>query len=70
MDTAAADIAENKILGWRMRLAAFVELTKPRIAIMLVLTSAAGFYAGNVGAFNFVLFANATRGWTRIAQPA
>ena len=62
MDTAAADIAENKILGWRMRLAAFVELTKPRIAFMLVLTSAAAFYAGTVGPFDYALFANAMVG--------
>jgi heme o synthase len=62
MDTAAAEIAENKILGWRMRLAAFVELTKPRIAFMLVLTAAAGFYAGTPGSFNYALFANAMIG--------
>jgi len=62
MDTAAADIAQNRILGWRLRLGAFLELTKPRIAFMLVLTSAAGFYAGTPGTFNFVLFANAMIG--------
>ncbi len=45
-----------------MRLAAFVELTKPRIAFMLVLTSAAGFYIGNTGPFDFVLFVNAMLG--------
>ena len=45
-----------------MRLAAFLELTKPRIAFMLVLTSAAGFYAGTVGTFDFTLFANAMIG--------
>lgn len=41
-----------------MRIAAFIELTKPRIAIMLVLTSAAGFYLGSVGTFDYMLFAN------------
>jgi protoheme IX farnesyltransferase len=45
-----------------MRLAAFVELTKPRIAFMLVLTSAAGFYLGTPGRFDPVLFANAIIG--------
>lgn len=50
------------MLGWRMRVAAFVELTKPRIALMLVLTSAAGFYLGTSGAFDFLLFANAMIG--------
>ena len=45
-----------------MRLAAFVELTKPRIAFMLVLTAAAGFYAGTPGAFDYGLFANSLIG--------
>jgi len=64
MDTAAADITNNKMLGWRMRVSAFVELTKPRIAFMLVLTSAAGFYLGTKGAFDFALFANTIIGIT------
>jgi protoheme IX farnesyltransferase len=62
MDTAAAEITNNKMLGWRMRVSAFVELTKPRIAFMLLLTSAAGFYLGASGPFNFVLFLNAMIG--------
>jgi protoheme IX farnesyltransferase len=62
MDTAAVEIANNKMLGWRMRLAAFIELTKPRIAFMLVLTSAAGFYLGTKGPFDFALFTNAMIG--------
>ncbi len=62
MDTVAARIENSKILGWRMRVAAFVELTKPRIAFMLVLTSAAGFYLGTKGPFDFALFANAMIG--------
>ncbi len=62
MDTAAAEIANNRMFGWRMRMAAFVELTKPRIAFMLVLTSAAGFYLGTKGSFDFALFANAMVG--------
>jgi protoheme IX farnesyltransferase len=62
MDSAAAEIGNNKILGLRMRLAAFVELTKPRIAFMLVLTSAAGFYLGTRGAFDPLLFVNSMIG--------
>ena len=58
MDIATADVNENAVVGARMRVAAFVELTKPRIAILLVLTSAAGFYLGSKGTFDFVLFAN------------
>ncbi len=50
------------MLGWRLRIGAFVELTKPRIAFMLVLTSAAGFYLGSTGPFDFPLFFNAMIG--------
>lgn len=59
MDSAAAQIASTT---GRERLAAFVELTKPRIAFMLVLTSAAGFYLGSRGMFDLVLFSNAMIG--------
>ena len=62
MDSAAARIDDSRILGLRMRIGAFVELTKPRIAFMLVLTSAAAFYLGSKGSFNFVLFTNAMIG--------
>jgi heme o synthase len=62
MDTATPEIGNNRIAGWRMRTAAFVELTKPRIAFMLVLTSAAGFYLGTAGSFDFPLFVNAMIG--------
>ena len=64
MDTAAAQI--TTITG-RERVAAFVELTKPRIAFMLVLTAAAGFYVGNRGTFDLVLFANAMIGIVLLA---
>lgn len=58
MDTVTADINDPTVTGVRMRIAAFVQLTKPRIALLLVLTSAAGFYLGTVGTFDYVLFAN------------
>lgn len=58
MDTFAAEIEEQRVAGMREKIAAYVELTKPRIAIMLVLTSAAGFYLGTRGNFDTVLFAN------------
>jgi protoheme IX farnesyltransferase len=54
----AAEIQVQKAIGVRERVAAFVELTKPRIAILLVLTSAAGFYLATKGAFDVVLFVN------------
>ena len=64
MDSAAAQITT---FSHRERVAAFVELTKPRIAFMLLLTSAAGFYLGNRGAFDLVLFANAMIGIVLLA---
>ena len=51
----------------REKLAAYLELTKPRIAFMLVLTSAAGFYLGSSANFNFVIFINAMIGITLLA---
>lgn len=67
MDSATVNIAEAKALRFRERALAFVELTKPRIAFMLVLTSAAGFYLGTTGTFDFVLFANTLIGITLLA---
>ena len=64
MDSAAIQITS---ITNRERVAAFVELTKPRIAFMLVLTSAAGFYVGNRGTFDLVLFANAMIGIVLLA---
>jgi heme o synthase len=58
MDTITADINETRVIGLRGKLSAFFELTKPRIAFLLVLTSAAGFYLGTKGAFDVPLFVN------------
>ena len=67
MDSAAAQITDPQTIGVRDRLSAFVELTKPRIAFMLVLTAAAGFYVGNRGTFDLVLFSNAMIGIALLA---
>jgi len=67
MEVATAEVQETKAIGVREKLAAYVELTKPRIAFMLVLTSAAGFYLGSKGTFNIALFANAMVGITLLA---
>ena len=67
MEIATAEIEETKITDWRVKLAAFLELTKPRIAFMLVLTSAAGFYLGSTGDFGFVLFLNSMVGIALLA---
>lgn len=60
-------IEETKALGVREKLAAYVELTKPRIAFMLVLTSAAGFYLGAAKGFDWMLFVNAMIGIALLA---
>jgi len=67
MDIITAEIEETKVIGAREKLAAYVELTKPRIAFMLVLTSAAGFYLGSTQGFNFVLFINSMLGIALLA---
>ena len=67
MEVVTAEIQTTKTLGLREKLAAFFELTKPRIAFMLVLTSAAGFYLGSVGGFNIPLFINSVIGITLLA---
>ena len=56
--TAAAAIENDKVIGVKEKAAAYAELTKPRIAILLVLTAAAGFYLGTSGSFNLLLFSN------------
>ena len=55
------------MIGIRERIAAYVELTKPRIAVLLVLTSAAGFYLASSGTFNVVLFFNSILSITLLA---
>jgi protoheme IX farnesyltransferase len=67
MEIATAEIQQSKTIDKRAKLAAFFELTKPRIAFMLVLTSAAGFYLGSKGEFDFVLFINSIIGITLLA---
>ncbi len=62
MNVTTAEINEPKVARVRERIAAFVELTKPRIAFMLVLTSAAGFYIGTKGSFDAALFVNSMIG--------
>ncbi len=62
MEVITADIRETKAIGLREKLAAYFELTKPRIAFMLVLTSAAGFYLGANKGFDAMLFINSMTG--------
>src|SRR5229473_6298813 len=49
-------------LNARARLAAYIELTKPRITFLIVLTAAAGFCLGSRGSVDYVRFAHAMVG--------
>jgi protoheme IX farnesyltransferase len=46
----------------KARLAAYMELTKPRITFLIMLTSAAGFCLGSSGPVNYVVFTHAMIG--------
>ena len=73
MDSAAAEIVQTdvaisvKATTTRDRIAAFLELTKPRIAFLLVLTAATGFYVSTTGRVDFLLFLNTVIGITLLA---
>ncbi|HMU33676.1 MAG: protoheme IX farnesyltransferase [Acidobacteria bacterium] len=56
MASAATDIQTIRTASVREKIAAYFELTKPRIAFLLVLTSAAGFYMGSQKGFDAVTF--------------
>ncbi len=67
MEVITAEIQETKAIRIGEKAAAYLELTKPRIAFMLVLTSAAGFYLGAKGGFDLALFINSVIGITLLA---
>lgn len=46
---------DGERVGLRERLSAYLELTKPRITFLIVLTAAAGFCLGTVGSINYLL---------------
>src|SRR5690349_13323433 len=55
----AAAVASSSV---RARVAAYLELTKPRITFLIVLTSAAGFALGSRGAVDYLLLVHALIG--------
>lgn len=67
METISAEIGTAKVIGLRDKFAAYIELTKPRIAILLVLTSAAGFYLASTGPFDVALFVHSMLAITLLA---
>jgi len=56
MESLTVNIEDVRVLNVRERALAYLELTKPRIAILLVLSSAAGFYMASSTGFEPVLF--------------
>ncbi|HEY0726803.1 MAG TPA: heme o synthase, partial [Pyrinomonadaceae bacterium] len=60
--TPAVDVIERSPLSFRERVAAYMELTKPRITFLIVLTSAAGFVLGSPGPVNYVAMLSALFG--------
>jgi protoheme IX farnesyltransferase len=68
MKTAAIELHPNAAAdagaptSAKARAAAYIELTKPRITFLIVLTSAAGFCLGARGAVNYVVFTHAMIG--------
>lgn len=67
MENIVAEVQATKAIGFKEKLAAYFELTKPRIAFLLVLTSAAGFFLGSDKGFNWALFFNAMLGITLLS---
>jgi heme o synthase len=67
MENIVTEIPETKAISLKEKSAAYLELTKPRIAFMLVLTAAAGFYLGIKENFELILFVNSMVGITLLA---
>ena len=67
MENIVAEIQATRAAGFKEKLAAYSELTKPRIAFLLVLTAAAGFYLGSDKGFNWILFFNSMLGISLLA---
>ncbi len=66
MENIVIELSKTETLGLKVKASAFFELTKPRIALMLVLTAAAGFYLG-MKTFDIWLFVNSMVGITLLA---
>ena len=60
--SSAVTVVERSRLSFRDRVAAYAELTKPRITFLIVLTSAAGFALASKGAIDYVAMFRALLG--------
>ena len=62
MEVITADIQETRAIRVREKLAAYYDLTKPRITFLVVLSSLAGFTLGSPSPINWLLFLHTTLG--------
>jgi protoheme IX farnesyltransferase len=62
MENIAVEISQTRSVSLPEKISAYFELTKPRIAFMLVLSAAAGFYLGSDKGFDWKLFAASMSG--------
>jgi heme o synthase len=62
LHSPAVAVFERQRLSLRERVSAYVELTKPRITFLIVLTAAAGFAMASVGHINYALMLSAMFG--------
>ena len=60
--SSAVAVVERTPLSFREKMAAFAELTKPRITLLIVLTSAAGFALASPGAVDYLALFRALLG--------
>lgn len=62
VEHVAPSAGSNESLMLRERIAAYIELTKPRITLLIVLVAAAGFSLGARGSFDYSKFTHALLG--------
>src|SRR5690242_17310699 len=62
LQSPAVAVIERPRLSLRERVSAYVELTKPRITFLIVLTAAAGFAMASVERINYALMLSAMFG--------
>ncbi|HMT08587.1 MAG TPA: heme o synthase [Pyrinomonadaceae bacterium] len=67
MSSVSLDQATTVDIGLKGKVSAYIELTKPRIALLLVLVSAAAFYLASPSPLNYVLFAHSMIAITLLA---
>src|SRR6185295_17199528 len=60
--SAAVQVVERSRLSFRERVLAYTELTKPRITLLIVLTSAAGFALASRGSIDYLALLRALLG--------